>query len=134
VARRARNRTEMDRQADRRKVAFKPLGLRLRQQPALGREAECECHAEPNSLTVQQPIRKAGRGLKCMAESMAEIEQCTLPTLSRPSRATIAAVIRQLTAIACSRAAPPAKISRQFDSSQAKKSASPISPYLTISA
>src|SRR5262249_25432156 len=76
----------MDRQADRRKVAFTPLGLRLRQQPALGREAECECHAERNGLTVQQPIRKAGRGLKCMAESMAEIEQCTLPALALVTR------------------------------------------------
>ena len=40
--------------------------------------------------------------------------------VSRSSRATIAALARQLTAIACSRAGPPANTSRQLTSSQSK--------------
>ena len=36
--------------------------------------------------------------------------------------------------MACSRVGPPATMSRQFASSQAKKAASPIRPYLATSA
>src|SRR5262249_46773824 len=53
--------------------------------------------------------------------------------VSRSSRPTIAAFMRQLTAMACSRAGPPENTSRQFASSQAKKAASAINPYLATS-
>ncbi len=48
--------------------------------------------------------------------------------VSRSSRATMPALARQHTAIACSRAGPPAKTSCQFFSSQAKNAASPSKP------
>ena len=54
--------------------------------------------------------------------------------VSRSSRATMAALARQLTAMACSRAGPPANRSRQLASSHSKNAASPSRPYFTTSA
>src|SRR5262245_10885561 len=65
----------MDRKADRGKMALDALGLRGGQQAAPGGEREGERHAERNGLAVQQSVGEAGRGLERMAEGGAESEQ-----------------------------------------------------------
>ena len=54
--------------------------------------------------------------------------------VSRSSRDTIAALARHEVAIACSRAAPPLKMSARLFSSQVKNASSPSTPYLATSA
>ena len=85
-------------------------------------------------LAVQQPVGEAGGRLERMAEGVAEIEQhavAGLALVARDDRGLGAAAHRDGV---LARMAPPANRSRQLASSQAKKAASPSSPYFTTSA
>ena len=83
---------------------------------------------------MQQPAGEAGGRFEGMAEGVAEIEQRALAGLAlvaRDGHGLGAAAHRDRV---FARADPPAKTSCQLASSQAKKPASPISPYLATSA
>ena len=83
---------------------------------------------------MQEPIGKAAGRLQRMAEGMAEIEQrpfAGLALVARDDRRLGAAADRDGVLAG---PGPPAKTSRQFASSQAKKAASPSRPYLATSA
>ena len=103
-----------------------------RAEAALDREAEGHRHADRHRLAVRQP----GLRLDRMAEAVAEIEQGALARSCRARRpATNAVLACTQVSIAWSRAASsPASRAAPFASHQAKKSASPIRPYLTTSA
>ena len=131
----ARDVADPRRQADRGKMRAHARGVVGAKELAPRREAEGERHADRHRLAVQQPVGEAGLGLERVAEGVAEIEQRALAGLAlvvgddaglglgsrrrrRGSRAGVARRARR----------------RQFASSQAKKAASPIRPYLTTSA
>ena len=75
-----------------------------------GRELEGEHHADRDRLAVEQAVGIAGGGLERVAEGVAEVEQRARRLRSRSSAATIAALARQATAMACSRSGQPATI------------------------
>ena len=114
------------------------LGVGLRDQPAPGGEFERQRHAERDRLAVQQPVGETRRRLERVAEGVAEIEQhavAGLALVARDDRGLGAAARPRWRARAQSFRRCRRRTRRcQFASSQAKKAASPSSPYLTTSA
>ena len=81
------------------------LRFRLRQQALARGILKCQRHPDRNGFAVQQAVGKAGGRFQRMAEGVAEIEQRALAVLALVARHD-RALVRQLTAIACSRAGP----------------------------
>lgn len=68
-------------------------------------------HADCNTFAVKQTIGETGRGFKCVAEGMSEIEQCAITGFSLVTRHDLRLGSGNWRAMACSRATSPENIS-----------------------